>query len=47
MSLASEVASVVVWPGLTSVIAYAFLSISTMNLTNGLASSLYEKEPAG
>ena len=47
MSLASDVASVVVWPGLTSVIAYAFLSISTMNLTNGLASSLYEREPAG
>lgn len=46
MSDAASAAGAVVWPGLTSVIAYAFLSIATMNLTNSLGSSLYSKESA-
>lgn len=39
----SDVASVVVWPGLTSLIAYALLAISALNVTNALAKSLYQK----
>lgn len=40
----SDVASAVVWPGLTSLITYALLAVSAMNVTNGLAKSLYRTD---
>jgi len=40
----SDVASAIVWPGLTSLITSALLAISALNVTNGLAKSLYDKD---